>query len=675
MSVKPKWKNWVEWVVWVERCKMTNRMFTDETLDSLLDELTDLALTSPNSGTFFQSILNAAVNATQALAGAIWSVAEVNYRLEKEVGLVQLGIGSDTQLQALHEAALEDATKRQSQNVSEGLTKRTFEAKAYRFFGCRDHESAYLVIELVHTENAVADSDETSIASFMAALSEIAKDFRNAQLLQRFQREEHLWSDFKAILPKLHSSIQLNETAYRIANEGRKFLQCDRLSVVRFDKGSSSILAVSGVATIEKRAKQVRSLEALVTIVVKSGQSFRHPSQEMEASQLSQGLQEYLDTSHSELIWILLINDSPNSAVPLSDHQACIGALVIEVFATKDTPQLTHRAEMLREHAAIAYRNAIECSNMPLRYLSESLQGWATFYRSSRVRILVGVLVASIGLCLALFVPADLNIDATGTIQPIAMHHLYAPANGEVVKLHIGHESEVPKGALLLEVRSRELELRKEELLTQYASSQEKLRGIEVSRLQNRKTTAAETYSPAELSASESELKEVVASQKEQLAVLDEMLTSLQLKSPIDGRVISWDQTETLEHRPVQIGQKLVSIAELNGDGRLLLRVLDEDTRHVIQAFKNSPSSLRVTFSLASDPGVKRTAVVKQIGTTVETLNEQGATLRVDALVDSSEMVNIRPGASANSRIHCGRTCIGYAWTRRLWDFINFRIL
>ena len=303
------------------------------------------------------------------------------------------------------------------------------------------------------------------------------------------------------------------------------------------------------------------------------------------------------------------------------------------------------------------------------------MQGWAAFYRNSHVKLLVGLIAASIGLCLALIIPADLNIEATGTIQPVAMRHLYAPANGEVVKLHIGQESEVQAGAALLEIRSRELELRKEELLTLHASAQEKLRGIEVSRLQNRKSNSSDSLSPGELSASESELREVVASQKEQLTVLNEMLAALVLKSPMNGRVISWDQTESLEHRPVQIGQKLISIAELNGEGKLQLRVLDEDTRHVINAHRHSPESLRVTFSLASDPSVKRTALVKQIGTTVETLTDQGATLRIDAWVDTGEMVNIRPGATANARIHCGRTSIGYVWTRRLLDFIYLRLL
>lgn len=659
-------------------------MFTVETLDSLLDELTDLALTAPNSGAFFQSILNAAVNATHGVAGAIWSVAEVNYRLEKEVGFVQLGIGADTQLQAIHEDALECATKGKTQNDSEGLTHRKFENREYRFFGCRDRDFAYLVIELVHTEGSVAVVDEGSIARFMAAISEIAKDFRNTQLLQRLQTEDQLWSDFKAILPRLHSSIHLDEASYRIANEGRTFLRCDRLSVARIEKDNVSLRAVSGVATIERRAKQVRALESFVAMVAKSGQSFRYPSDEMEAPQLAEGLQAYLDASHSEQVWILLIhtqhsdsdqrNGAPDIRTP-DIRTLVIGALVIEVFATQELPQIDHRSELLLEHATLVIRNAIEYSNMPLLRLSESMLRWAVFYRNSRIRLLGGVMAVSIGLCLALVIPADLNIDATGTIQPVAMRHLYAPATGEVVKLHIGHESEVQAGSALLEIRSRELELRKEELLTLHASAQEKLRGIEISRLQNRKSNSSESYSPGELSASESELREVVASQSEQLSVLNEMLAALVLKSPMNGRVISWDQTESLEHRPVQIGQKLISIAELNGDGKLQLRVLDEDTRHVICAQRHCPESLRVTFSLASDPSVKRTALVTQIGTTVETLTDQGATLRIDAKVDAGEMVNIRPGATANARIHCGRTSIGYVWTRRLLDFIYLRFL
>lgn len=650
-------------------------MFAGETLDSLLDELTDCALTSPNSGAFFLSILDAAFKATHAVAGAIWSVAEVNYRLEQEIGLVSLGIGSNSQLQALHEDALECATKKQTErNGSAAVTKRTYENNIYRFLGCRDQEHAYLVIELVHNEGLIAEVDEGAIANFMAALSEIARDFRNAQLLERLQTEDNLWSDFKAILPRLHSSIQLGETAIRIANEGNAFLQCDRLSVAGFDKGKASVLAVSGVATVEKRARQVRALESLVAVVERSGQSLRFPSSELEAPQLSDSLQRYLDETPCELIWILLIKDrKPRTENRRSSESACIGALIIEVFTAKESQRLEQRSDLLLEHAAIAFRNAVDYSNMPLRRLSEILHGWSEFFRNYRTKSMVGVAAATIGVCLAIFLPADLNIDASGTIQPVALRHLYSPANGEVVNIHVNHQSKVQAGALLLEIRSRELELRKEELLTLYASSQEKLRSIEVARLQNRKSNPADLLSSGELSGNEAELREVVASQAQQLSILNEMLASLQIKSPMNGNVISWDPNETLEHRPVQQGQKLISVAELNSDGKLQLRVLDQDTRHVIYANRKNPNGLRVTFSIASDPGIKHSATVTQIGTTVETVTDEGATLRIDALVDAREMTDIRPGATVNARIHCGRTSIGYVWTRRLIDFMLFR--
>ncbi len=654
---------------------MTSQLFTGDKLDALLDDLTDLAQTEPHSGAFFQSMLNAAVGATHAVAGAIWSVVEVNYRLEKELGLVQLGIGTDDQLQAIHEEALACASQPPSQEGSSSVVKRSYEGKAYRFFGCKDQNAAYLVIELVHDANSIAAIDESSVARLMAALSEIAKDFRNSQLLERLRKEDSLWADFKETLPKLHASIQLEETSYRIANEGRTFLHCDRLSVARVDRGKISILAVSGVSSIESRSKQVRALESFVGVISRMGESFRYPSNTTEGPEVSEVLQAYLDEARTEQVWILLMRDRmPATETRGSDVRPICGALVIEIFDSKETPLFVERGELLLEHASIAFANAIAYSQMPLRRLGESLQGYAALYRRVYAKLILGFVATLIALGLALTVPSELNIEARGTIQPVALRHLYAPASGEVVNIQIAHQSEVQSGSLLMEIRSRELELRKEELLTLHASAQEKLRAIEVSRLQNRKINPLESISIGELSANESELREVVASQKEQLSVLNAMLASLQLKSPIDGRVISWDQTETLDHRPVQIGQKLISIAALEGDGRLQLRVLDEDIRHVVNAQKKIAEDLSVTFSLASDPGVKRTARVTQIGTTVESLTDQGPTLRLDALVDAREMGNVRPGATATARIHCGKTCIGYVWTRRLWDFLYYRI-
>ncbi len=664
---------------------MTTQIRDGETLDALLDELTDLASTAPMSRTFFLSILDVALKTTNAHAGAIWSVVGVKYRLEQEIGLVRLGIGNDSQLQKLHEDALECEGKghiaANSTRSETELTERSHDGNRYRFFGCRDRNLAYLVIELVHEENAIVSTDPGLVGRIMAALSEIARDFRNAQTLQRLQSDDVIWSDFKSILPQLHSSIHLEESAHCIANEGRKFLRCDRLSVAIFDKNKAVLVAVSGVATIERRAKQVRELELLVSLVARSGSSLRYPSTEVEAPQLADGLQRYLDESNNELIWITLMFRDPSATDSLQSASAlCIGALVVETFdvtAASTAPaasELALRSELLLQHGGIAIQNALEFDRLPLRRLSQALSRLPKTYQSYRVKVLIGFAAGCLCLALAMVIPADLNMAANGTIQPFAMHHVYAPANGDVIRVHASHHSQVQTGDFLLEIRSREMELRKEELLTQRATTQEKLRGIEVARLRDRKQTNAESASIGELSASDRELREVMASQDAQLLILGEMLASLQLKSPVSGHVISWDPTETLDRRPVQQGQKLLSVAELDGDGRLQLRVLDEDTRHVIHASKREKESIRVTFSIASDPGIRHSAVVHQIGTMIETVTDEGATLRIDAVVSAADMRNVRPGATVNAKIHCGRSSVGYVWTRRFWDFLLYRL-
>lgn len=676
----------------IEYRTMNGRSYDGATLDELLDELTDLAASAPPASKFFRAILDAAIKGTDASAGAIWSVVNTNYRLEQEAGLIRIGIGSDQTLQSLHEDALEEASRptREAQSVSEGdVTARRHEGMVFRFYGCRDQLTANLIIELVHASDATIDP--TLIARMLAALSEIARDYRNAQTLQRLQMHDHIWNEFNSVLPVIYSSIRLSETAFHIANEGRAFLQCDRVAVVRFEEAKAHVLAVSGIATLEHRAKQLRTLESLVTRLCRTGTALRfpdrtHPDSSHNAPEHADSLQQYLDESGCQQIWIRPLfrgrddADSGNRVVSPQDRlglhsESCIGALVFESFQATSINDLEPRADLLLQHSELALRNALSHEQLPLRQLGLAVQSLPAFFRSYRWKIVATALTCAALIGVAIVVPADLNIDAKGTIQPASLQHLYAPANGEVVRILASHQQEVRPGDVMIEIRSRETELRKEELLTQRATTQEKLRGIEVARLRDRKPSTAEPINLSELSANERELREVLHSQDEQLAILNEILASLQIKSPIRGQVISWDPSESLEGRPVQMGQKLISVADDDGIGKLQLRVLDADSRHVIRAAEQLGVPVNVTFSIASDPGIRHSAVVDQIGSAVETTNADGPTLRVGATVAASEMLNARPGATVAAKIHCGRASIGYVWTRRLLEYLQLRFL
>ena len=57
----------------------------------------------------------------------------------------------------------------------------------------------------------------------------------------------------------------LKETAFTVANEGRRLIGCDRVSVLVRRGTRCRLVAVSGVATVNRRANAVRALERLAT--------------------------------------------------------------------------------------------------------------------------------------------------------------------------------------------------------------------------------------------------------------------------------------------------------------------------------------------------------------------------------------------------------------------------
>ena len=476
----------------------------------------------------------------------------------------------------------------------------------------------------------------------------------------------------QTVVPQLYRSLRLADVAFHVANEGRRFVGCDRLCVAHCRTAQPVLLAVSGVASIERRAKQVRSLETLLAAVVRGRQAVHYPQSVELPPQIDHPLQAYLDASQCQELHILpvLADAQPaEPAVPAAGE--CLAVLVFENFSRVTDAEQELRRQWLWQYAAPALRHATEFESLPLLGVVLPLQKLLRGYRRGKLRVWAVALTFAVLLLLAAVVPAELQVTAKGTLQPQALRHIYAPLNGEIVEVRARHRDTVHAGQPLMLLRSRESELKKEELLTQRAITQERLRSIEAARLLDRRPSGSDAESGRDLSAGQRELMETLASQDKQLALLDELLDSLTLTSPIDGTVASWKPGENLERRPVQQGQKLMSVAQLDGPGMLELRVLDEDIRYVQAAVATRGEPLPVRFVIASDPGHQHMGTVSQIGTIAETLNDSGASVRVSVTVAPQELQRAIPGATVNARIACGRAAIGYVWTRRLWDWLR----
>ncbi len=293
-------------------------------------------------------------------------------------------------------------------------------------------------------------------------------------------------------------------------------------------------------------------------------------------------------------------------------------------------------------------------------------------WRSRPGRALLIAMALCVTCILLMVWPAELEIEANGMLQPSGLRHVYAPMPGEVERVQVGYRSNVQTGDVLLQMKSRDLDLRKEELATQRSITLEKLRGIEAMRLRDRKNMSVDSNHSIELSATERELRETLKSQDQQMGILNEMTQSLQVRSPVSGTVITWDVENNLERRPFQQGQRLLSVADLDSEGLLDLQLLEEDARHVLQRFKTS-DKISITYAVASEPGIKHRATLKRVGTTVES-DERGLKfVRVEAMINKEAMPKAAPFAHVIARIQCGRSSVAYVWTRRLIDFLRFQ--
>jgi hypothetical protein len=66
---------------------------------------------------------------------------------------------------------------------------------------------------------------------------------------------------------------------------------------------------------------------------------------------------------------------------------------------------------------------------------------------------------------------------------------------------------------------------------------------------------------------------------------------------------------------------------------------------------------------------------MREIALAAEATDRSSGQVRVVVTFDRNDVPQLRPGATAIPRIHCGRHSIGYVWLHDLIDTIRIRLL
>ena len=286
--------------------------------------------------------------------------------------------------------------------------------------------------------------------------------------------------------------------------------------------------------------------------------------------------------------------------------------------------------------------------------------------------------VASAGVLAAvllLLMPADFRVEARGELQPERRRDVFAPADGVVQQVYVDHAQTVAAGDLLLEMRQTELDFEFARVLGELQTAGKQLEGIQATRLSGQRAGETEERNEDQLTADEEELKKRVAGLEEQRAVLVTQQDELRVKSPLSGQVVSWEVHQTLQARPVQRGQALLTVVDPHGPWILELHVPDRDIGHVLAARQSIRPDLDVSFLLATDPASTYRGKIQSVALGSDTDENRQATVRVTVRVESDDLPQRRPGATVSAAIDCGRRPLVFVWFHDLWEMIQTHVL
>jgi len=520
---------------------------------------------------------------------------------------------------------------------------------------------------------------------FLEQLGEQAESyFRNRRLSDLADKESD-WQQTFEFMRRIHGSLELRATAYEIANEGRRLIECDKLSVAVRRGSKVRIEAVSGQDMLDRRSEAVRLLDRLVQVVCRAGEPLWYDGHADDLPpQVEAAVQAYVDETDTRTIGVAPLADpEPEPAQHEEDEASAprkpsepeiIGAIVVEQINTAEiSPKLRQRTGLVCDHATPALSNAMEHEKVFLLPLWRSLgrnydrlvRRWPT-----RAAVVAGLVLA--GILSLILVPADFHLEGRGTLQPAVRREVFAQVEGVVACIEVDHGETVHAGQRLLSLRNLELESKAADVRGRLAATRQQIRTLRRSLLEKLHESDEET---SRLSGQLADLRKSEESLARQLELYRQQLALLEVESPVQGVVLTWELAHQLEQRPVTRGDVLLSVADPEGAWELEIEMPEDRIGHVAQAQAQIEQALPVEYVLSNDPTQTLRGEVSELHSAAEVSGEVGNRVLIRVDVDREDVAHVRPGTEVVAKVYCGRRALGYVWLHDVLAFIRKKIL
>ena len=516
---------------------------------------------------------------------------------------------------------------------------------------------------------------------FVSQMGDIASEFLSNQKIRSYSVERAMWNRREQFIGIIHQSLNTQEVAYAIANEGRRFLECDRVSVATGHDRQCRVDAVSGLDTVERRATQVKQLSQLASLVMQTSEPLWYSgSSDNLPPQIREPLHEYVDRSHTKMLAILPLfreNNHPSDSALPEKKPIAVGALIVEQLSdSRIAPKLKNNIETIAIHCQSALSNATEHHQIFLLPAWKMIGQFVSLFQSGRRTKTISIIgmMAVLLIFLTCF-PCTFGLGAKGSLIPTEQHEVFAKINGTMETIFVSDDGDtlVQQGQPLAQMQNSDLELAIDQINGQIAI-QEAERNSNL-QLQNRNDLSQ--FESVEVNNNIALATKTIEYLRRELEIRMEEQQLLTVTSPATGRVVNWNAKQNLMHRPVTRGQNLMTIVNPNTEWIVELEMPERRLGHLSKAMRDSEQPLQVTFALLSNPGTEYTGVVLDIDEKLDVHSDEGNTalVRVQFPNEAIDPQLLRAETRVNAKVICGTRATGFVIFHEMIETVQSKIM
>jgi hypothetical protein len=536
-------------------------------------------------------------------------------------------------------------------------------------------------------------------------MAELASRYQRNQIMGQLTGQQQVWTQLETFARQVHNSLNPTEVAYQVANEGRRLVECDRVSVAIRQFGSKArIEAVSGADVVERRSNLIRLMRSLCEHVMSWGEKlvFSGVRDDSLPPKVLSALDAYLAESNSKLLVVQPLRDERDK-----DNRPPRSALLMECFEPPAEPQqLLARLDVVAKHATPALYNAVEYRRIPGRWVWQPLAKVQDGIggKGKAISAIAVAVLSLLGAALYL-VPYELKMDSNGKLVPWARRAIYAPAAGMVEEFEVEPGQPVPEGAPLAILFSPEVEQRLSTLAQEIKGAHDEMEQANInSMLPNVPQLDKNMYRDKMMiqkdrwerkSHERSEYIRFTNARPERLGAFELRAPQFTLEEKLRVNHLQWtvlsgNFKDDWVGRTAKPSDPLLRLGAKDGPWEIEMRIPQKHISQVLKAYeRNGVKVLDVDFVTRSDPTrtyrgkLYRDKIASEAVPNRDEKDESEPEVIAYVSIDDDDIdLNYRlsresltSGTEIHAKVRCGKHRLGYALFYGVWEFVYEKIV